>query len=222
MKPLWGWVAALGSVALVSAAVLAMALRHDDRPVPRASGSAMATGPMHGASVRTEYEYLAEMVAHHREAIEAAGELRRSPRSAMRAFGARIVASQSTQVRQMTGWINAWYPARPESAPDYEPHMRDLSALRGDDLDRTFLVDMIGHHMVAVMVSRRLLVNGVASRAAVAALARDISREQRSEIVQMRRWTRDWFEERAVPVPRMGAGSPGTEGPGASGLRPLS
>ena len=43
--------------------------------------------------------------------------------------------------------------------------MRDLSGLSGDRLDRTFLEDMIGHHMAAVTMSQRLLgCRGLAGR----------------------------------------------------------
>ena len=50
--------------------------------------------------------------------------------------------------------------------------MRDLSGLSGDALDEAFLIDMIPHHMVAVMMSQRLLMHGDAEHDEVDALAR--------------------------------------------------
>jgi uncharacterized protein (DUF305 family) len=154
-------------------------------------GPGMGMGMMQHA-VTSEQEFLAEMVAHHREAIRAAAELARSDRATMRRFGERIIAVQSAQVAQMEDWLATWYADDPVDA-DYEPMMRDLSGLRGDRLDRTFLADMVWHHMAAVMMSQHLLVSGLVEHDEVGELARDVRDEQRREIVQMRRWLADWF-----------------------------
>ncbi|MCK9823610.1 DUF305 domain-containing protein [Nocardioides cavernae] len=159
------------------------------------SGHLMGHGMGHGmgqhVTVTSEHEFLVEMVAHHQEAIRAARELARSDRATMRAFGERIVEAQSAQVVQMQAWLDEWYGDDSPDA-DYDPMMRDLSGLSGDRLDRTFLEDMVWHHMAAVMMSQHLLVSGLVEHDEVAALARDIRDEQRAEIVQMRRWLADW------------------------------
>lgn len=144
-------------------------------------------------SVDSEHAFLVEMIAHHEEAIDAAGELARSERPEMRAFGTRIIESQSAQVEQMQAWLDAWYADRPREV-DYDPMMRDLHELSGDALDETFLTDMIGHHMAAVMMSQQLLMRDLADHAAVDRLAADIRDEQSREIAMMRRWLRDWFD----------------------------
>ena len=145
------------------------------------------------ASAASEQEFLAEMVAHHREAIASASELRRSDRATMRDFGEEIVEAQSAQVSQMEAWLAEWYPDEPTDV-DYEPMMRDLSGLSGDRLDRTFLEDMVGHHMAAVMMSQHLLASRLVEHDEVADLAADIRDDQHAEIFQMRDWLRDWFD----------------------------
>jgi uncharacterized protein (DUF305 family) len=150
-------------------------------------------GHMSHASVDSEHAFLVEMVAHHEEAIDAAGELARSERPEMSAFGARIIESQSAQVEQMRAWLDAWYGDRSHEV-DYDPMMRDLSDLSGDELDEAFLSDMIGHHMGAVMMSQQLLMRDLADHAAVDRLAEDIRDEQSREIAMMQRWLRDWFD----------------------------
>ena len=151
-------------------------------------------GPMMMGSyaAASEPEYLAEMVAHHREAVAAARELARSDRPQMRAFGESIVETQSAQIEQMTAWLFEWYPEQ-STTVDYRPMMRDLSGLSGDRLDRAFLQDMIGHHMVAVMMSQHLLWRG-ADHEKVAALARSIRDDQHAEIIQMQRWLAQWLD----------------------------
>jgi uncharacterized protein (DUF305 family) len=71
--------------------------------------------------------------------------------------------------------------------------MRDLEGLSGDELDRVFLEDMIGHHMAAVMMSQQLVVRGLAEHEDVEELARSISTSQHAEILTMRGWLWEWF-----------------------------
>ena len=180
-----------------------MSAQRDDRPNGgrdwqqpgwQGSGGMMFGGMhgLHGMRAASEGVYLAEMVAHHEEAVAAAQQLQRSPRGEMREFGDAIVASQSAQIDQMQQWLADWYPDRDERA-DYRPMMRDLTGLSGDRLDRVFLQDMIWHHMAAVMMSQQLLVRGSAEHDEVEALAEDIRDEQHAEIFQMQQWLREWF-----------------------------
>jgi uncharacterized protein (DUF305 family) len=162
-------------------------------------------GWMHGFTVATEFEYLATMVRHHEEAVAAAAVLQRSERAQMRAFGESIVETQTAQIDQMDTWLARWYPGRATEV-DYQPMMRDLSSLSGDSLDRVFLQDMIGHHMMAVMMSQQLLVHGAADHDEVNRLARAIRDEQHAEIVQMRRWLTDWFDSTWAAPPGWGMG----------------
>lgn len=212
MGRMWsGVVAAVAVLALVVAGVAL--LRDDDGWMPHRDAGAWsmsggtgygAGGGMAGAwTADDEAGFLREMVAHHDEAIEMAGELARSERPAMRALGARIVTSQTAQVEQMEAWLDEWYADEP-AATAYEPMMRDLSGLSGDRLDRTFLEDMVGHHMAAVMMSQRLLVHGGAEHDEVADLARTIRTEQVREIRWMSERLSTWFGVSAAHGRMMG------------------
>ena len=175
------------ALALTTAAAAAgvIANRGHD-PWPWMGPSMMGSG-----TATSEPDYLVEMIAHHREAVAAAGELARSDRPEMRAFGESIVVTQTAQIEQMTSWLAEWYPDV-STATDYQPMMRDLTGLSGDRLDRAFLQDMIRHHMAAVMMSQHLLWRGTAHDD-VARLARTIRDDQHAEIIQMQRWLTQWF-----------------------------
>ncbi|WP_224279649.1 DUF305 domain-containing protein [Nocardioides lacusdianchii] len=205
MGRMWsGVVAAVAVLALVVAAVAL--LRDDDGSMPHRDARAWSMGGGMGHdtwSTDDEAGFLREMVAHHREAIETAGELARSERPAMRALGARIVSSQTAQVEQMGAWLDEWYADDPVDTA-YEPMMRDLSGLSDDRLDRTFLEDMVGHHMAAVMMSQRLLVHGAAENDEVADLARTIRTEQVREIRWMSERLSTWFGVSAAHGRMMG------------------
>lgn len=204
-------VAVAGSlVVLLAVSTAAIAIVGNDQ---RAGGSGygihqMMTGPadwggqdrpagphhgMHAAGITTEFGYLSEMVAHHKEAVTAATELRRSERPQLRALGQSIVASQTAQIAQMNAWVAKWYPGRSTDV-DYQPMMRDLTRLSGDRLDRAFLEDMIPHHMMAVMMSQLLLAHGVADHDEVNALAVSIRDEQHAELFWMQRKLEAWFD----------------------------
>ena len=146
-----------------------------------------------GMAVNSEFEYLAEMIPHHEEAIEAARVLARGTRrETMRRFAETIIDTQSAEVQQMRRWLAAWYPGRDTSVA-YQPMMRDLRALTGDALDRAFLDDMIPHHRMAVMMSQQLLVRGLAQHAEVVPFAGTIRDVQQQEIQMMVLWLAEWF-----------------------------
>lgn len=213
-RPLVALVASLAAVVVLAttAAAVTMSVRDDrdgnrshpmmrtgtwnERAPDTPSGDWMHGGGdgqmMGGAVARDEFSYLAHMVAHHEEAVDAAQQLARSERPQMRAFGRNIVATQSAQIDQMEAWLATWYPDRSTDV-DYQPMMRDLTDLSGDRLDRVFLQDMVGHHMAAVMMSQQLLAHGSADHRQVVALARTIRDEQHAEIFQMQDWLTTWF-----------------------------
>lgn len=180
---------------IVGVVIVAMVVAACGAPVPPAgAGTAMGEssgGPMMGGARVDEAGYLAEMIPHHQEAVAAATQLVRSPRPEMRALGQRIVDTQSAEVQRMTGWLATWYPQEPR--PAYRPMMSDLSPLSGDDLDRTFLTEMMPHHMSAVMMSQHLLVSGAPLHPEIAAFAGTVRDTQRDEIVLMRSWLTSWF-----------------------------
>lgn len=202
MRRIWAAVAATLTMALVLTVVVALArdgsgrdhwMRTANPGGHDGDGRAMVAPRHMKSAASNEYDYLARMIAHHNEAIAAAGELTRSDRAQMRELGTSIETSQAAQVDQMTAWLHRWYPDRPQVDANYLPEMRDLTGLSGDTLDRAFLTDMVGHHMMAVMASQQLLMMGTVEHDDVAELAVTIRDEQRAEIVQMQTWLRPWF-----------------------------
>jgi uncharacterized protein (DUF305 family) len=154
-------------------------------------------GPMgmsgHMMSVESEFDYLTQMIPHHEEAIASAQVLAEgTDRPEMQAFAQQIIETQSAEVAQMKTWLATWHPGADISV-EYEPMMRDLSGLTGDELDQAFLEDMIGHHMAAVMMSQQLVAGDLAEHPEVVPFAEQIRDSQHAEIFQMSSWLADWF-----------------------------
>lgn len=155
--------------------------------------------------VSSEFEYLSQMIPHHEEAIATAQRvLEQSDRPEMREFAQTIIDVQSAEIEQMQNWLKAWYPGEKSSAT-YTPMMRDLSQLKGNDLDQAFLEDMIMHHMGAVMMSHMLIRHGLVEHDAVQPFAQNIADTQRQEIGQMQAWLQNWYGVTGMPC-RMNRG----------------
>ena len=177
-----------------------MSSQCDDRTTGTATGAAwpagtrrMMSGPScTGCGWRSEYAYLAEMVAHHEEAVAAARQLERSAarRDARVRCGHRRLPVRPDRPdagvarRLVPRAVRAGGLPADDAGPDRPS---------GDRLDRVFLQDMVGHHMGAVMMSQRLLMRGVADHEQVEVLAQTIRDDQHAEIFQMQRWLREWF-----------------------------
>lgn len=181
---------AIGGVALASAP--------GSDPSRTAMSTPMGMGGMHGPgmggremasmSVANEFDYLTTMIPHHEEAIRSAELLRDgTDRPELRAFAESIIDTQTREVGQMRTWLAERYAGR-ETAVDYTPMMGELTGLRGAELDRAFLSDMVPHHMMAVMMSQQLLRQDLATGPEIARFAQGVSDTQMAEIGQMRGW----------------------------------
>jgi len=154
--------------------------------------------------VHNEFEFLSLMIPHHEEAIATAQRvLESSDRPEMREFAQDIIDVQTAEIEQMQDWLAEWYPDQDTNLA-YTPMMRDLSQLEGDDLDQTFLEDMIMHHMGAVMMAQSLMNQGLVEHQAVQPFAQNIATTQRQEIGQMQTWLQDWYGVSGMPGPMSG------------------
>jgi uncharacterized protein (DUF305 family) len=161
--------------------------------MPPSAGAGIGPMSMSGMQLQSEFDYLAEMIPHHEEAIATANLLRQgTQRPEMRSFANSIIETQTAEVQQMKRFLAARYPGR-DTYADYAPMMRDLTGLRTDALDRAFLEDMIPHHMMAVMMSQRLLMAGLADHDEIIPFARNIRDVQHREIQMMAGWLNAWF-----------------------------
>lgn len=161
------------------------------------------TGPMGMGhmQVRNEFDFLTLMIPHHQEAIEQAKVVvERSDRPQIREFARQIIQDQGAEVRQMRNWLDQWYPQR-QSSLAHQPMMQDLSQLRGEQLNRAFLEDMLRHHREAVMMSQRLLHHNLVEHQALGPFAQNLANTQSGEMQQIRGWLQNWY---GVATPGMG------------------
>lgn len=160
-----------------------------------------STGWVDNMDSNSEFDYLAQMIAHDRETVAAAMQLRRSSAPEMRRLGERVVATQTAEIATMKAWLAKWYPGR-STMVGYQPMMRDLSKLSGDTLNKTFLKGMIPHHKVAVMMSQRLIRHGSLRHKGVAVFARKVRDTKHAEISQMQRQLATESKERPAGEPK--------------------
>ena len=148
-------------------------------------------GMMH--SVDSEYEFLVEMIPHHQEAVDSAGETSaRTMRPELRAFTQEVISAQSAEIVAMRAWLADWFPGKKDKAA-YQPMMRPTAGLSPDRADQAFLEDMIMHHRMAVMMANRILKGSLTERPELRKLADDIIRTQNAEIERMEMWLLEWY-----------------------------
>lgn len=134
--------------------------------------------------VTTERDFLAAMVPHHQEAIDAAVVVieRGEDNEAIRTLASGIIETQAAEIAQMREWYEEWYGEPLQEAP-YTPMMRDLTTLEGTTLNRVFLEDMIIHHQGAVDMAMSL--SPYVVRDEIRSLLVNILATQTAEITQM-------------------------------------
>lgn len=214
---------ALLSLVALLATALAQGMNHDHAhgggtpPATNASPPGMGMGMTMATQTVDEASFLVHMIPHHREAVASAEALRAvTDRPELIELLDAIVASQTAEIEAMEGWLDRWHPDVDRQV-DYVPMMRDLGPDASvADVERAFLEDMIGHHMMAVHEARTLLAQGIAEHDEVADLARSIVNDQMGEMQLMASWLRDWY---GVAAPMgMGSMGMGSMGMGSMGM----
>ena len=152
--------------------------------MPHNQGGQM--GMMQQMAVTSERAFIEQMIPHHQEAIDTAGEVlaRGGTTKEVRDLMNTIIAAQTAEVEAMQRWYETWFSEPYKNNGTYEPMMRELAGLRGETLDRVFLEDMIMHHMGAIMMARS--VQPYLEHEEMTKLTQNIVTTQSAEISQMR------------------------------------
>ncbi len=217
---------ALASLVALIATALAQGMMHGPGQAPGgATQPGVGVGPMGmGFALQTqtvdEASFLVHMIPHHREAVASAEALRAvTQRPELLELVDAIVSSQTAEITAMEGWLDTWYPDVDRDVA-FMPMMRELGAGADvADVERAFLEDMIGHHMMAVHEAQTLLAGGLAEHPEVAELARSIVFDQMSEMQQMAAWLGSWYGVNAASG-MGGYGMMGGSGMGGYGMAP--
>jgi len=107
--------------------------------------------------VASEEGFIAEMIPHHQEAVDAAKIIvEKTKNQKLKTVAQAIIDAQNTEIAQLKGWMQAWYPTS-TMQPAYMLMMRDLTKLSGHDLDDAFMEDMIKHHQSAIHMAEDVL-----------------------------------------------------------------
>jgi len=153
---------------------------------------------------KLEITFLAEIIPHHRAAIEMAKlELERGVDLDIRTHAENIIANQRHQIEQFTRWLHEWYGLTPEQAMEHVPDearremekmeketQRMTSELRhvgkGKKFDVEFVRHMIPHHSSGVIEFLEPQARAVHPQLRVAAASGIVTQE--SEIADFRKW----------------------------------
>ncbi len=106
--------------------------------------------------VKSEREFIEGMIPHHLEAVMTSKEVlaRGGTTPEIKKLAENIVMAQEKEINMMKSWYQTWYGTPyTEVSNTYKPMMRELEGQSGVTLDRTFLEDMIMHHMGAIMMA---------------------------------------------------------------------
>jgi uncharacterized protein (DUF305 family) len=174
--------------------------------------AAAVTSPQSSAASTfndADVTFAQQMIPHHQQAIQMAhlaASHAQNPK--VKALAAKIAAQQASEIRTMTGWLQAWGKSVPTAMPRTmspmpgmmgspapgpsgtpmpgmlsEGEMSQLMSAHGADFDRMFLQMMILHHQGALDMAKAERVDGV--NPAARKLASQIEGAQTAQIAQM-------------------------------------
>lgn len=143
--------------------------------------------------------WMSQMIEHHKGALTMAQMCVKACKvPKVKAAAQGIIADQTKEINQMTGWLKSWYNAKPDTKQqalmraDMKPMMDNAMgnmAPMGDmpmPADKSFLEGMIPHHESAVMMGKDALKK--ASKPELKKFAQSVIDAQTREINQYKTW----------------------------------
>jgi uncharacterized protein (DUF305 family) len=184
-------------ISLILMLVFTVAIAQMDMSLGSASMKALEKA----SGKKFDIAWLSQMIEHHNGALEMSRDVvKRGKKDFVLKAAKSILAAQTTEIKQMTGWLKSWYNTVPDKAQmklmrqDMKP-MLEISkpAMPGmdmGDIDKLFLEGMIGHHQSAVDMGRLALKK--AARLELRKFAQNVITAQSKEIVQYKAWLKGW------------------------------
>lgn len=149
-------------------------------------------GMMGHAIVRTDAEFLMQMIPHHQEAVDTSRYVYdRTDDPELQAFLRGIIDAQTAEIKQLKAWHREWLGSEYRDDGRYQPMMPKLQNVSDARLVPLYLHGMIMHHMGAVEMARQVL--GFTERTELKTFAEGVIRVQTQEIGQMLNWLRDGY-----------------------------
>ncbi|GAA2450776.1 hypothetical protein GCM10010421_49010 [Streptomyces glaucus] len=148
--------------------------------------------------------FLAEIISHHRGAVEMARlELRRGVDADVRRYAQNIITGHERQIEQFTRWLHQWYGMTPQEAAEQAPAeaRREMAQMaqgvqdmlealrqvdRGERFDVAFVRMMIPHHSCGVIESLEPQARAAHARLRLAAATGATA--QGAQIADFRTW----------------------------------
>jgi uncharacterized protein (DUF305 family) len=162
------------------------------------SASMMALEKVSGKTF--DIYWMSQMVEHHNGAVEMSRNVIRDGKDArVRQAAQAIIKVQSTEIKQLQGWLKTWYNTAPNKTQtglmraDMKPMIEGATlqmAGMSKDADKRFLEAMIPHHQSAVDMGKLALKKAL--RPELKKFAQGVIDVQTREIAQYRTWLKGW------------------------------
>lgn len=172
-------------------------------------GSGYGNGRMMGNNQtmsNLDQHFIEQMIPHHDGAVAMATlALEKSKRPEIKTLASAIIAGQTKEIEDMTGWYKNWFgkDVPKESVGMMSGGMmagsgmhmggqEDMASLENaTNFDKAFLEAMIPHHQMALMMVQML--EAGTKRPEMIELAKNITVSQSKEIKDMQGWYTEWY-----------------------------
>lgn len=120
----------------------------------------------------------------------------------LRSMAGEIIAAQNKEIDDMKSWAATWgYEYKELRQANIDAMTANLKGKSGDELDRQFIIDMIGHHTQAIEMTN--LSAEDAKHTEIKKLSEDIYMMQAEEIGKMQDWAKAWSYDIGSSGPSM-------------------
>lgn len=142
----------------------------------------------HNMQVTSEKEFITMMIPHHQEAVDSSQSiLDKVQDPKLKTFLEAVISTQSQEIELMKTWHQEWFTSEYKDSGTYHAMMSDFSTVPADQIEQTYIKEMIEHHLGAVEMANSIL-NIVGIRPETIEFAQGIIDVQADEITLLQSW----------------------------------
>ncbi len=147
-----------GVFILLASAVIGFYLLNKEKINKTEEEIQILTPDHHSVAIKSEKDFLAQMIYHHQEAVNAAQKVleRGGTIKEVKEIASNIIKTQKDEIELMKNLYRQWFKEDLPPQSVYHPMMRSLENLSGKELDKQFLEDMILHHQGAIKMAEEM------------------------------------------------------------------
>lgn len=150
---------------------------------------------MQTPEVKDDKTFIQYVIPHHQDAIDSSNKVLVSTQDPeLKAFITNVIKTQGQEISTLKDYYKTWYGAEYTANSNYKP-MMTLDSLTGQNLDKTYIQMMLGHHSGIINVAKAVVSDTKSQyKSEIVNLSKQIIKDQEADNIVLNKWLNEKYK----------------------------